>query len=240
MPSATARLAPAPLPPPQRSEPAPAGPRAPAASPARAVRDTGSRSRAGSPWTCPSRGGRGLRGRQKTSVEQVCAQISLPGSPLLRFFDVTSPRKLPAGMRIPPLTIKILLESNSLKSRIVVRRLAVKKRPQGKTLRQDCKTSGKDFKERALQARPSKERPQGETSRGGLRAGTLREGPRGERPRGRNLRGKTSGKYLEASLSAGRRRAGDELAEGRQSGGAVAEEPPSIAYYITVVYYVTL
>ena len=35
------------------------------------------------------------------------------------------PGKFPVGMRIPPLKIQILLESNPLKSRILVRRLAV-------------------------------------------------------------------------------------------------------------------
>ena len=43
----------------------------------------------------------------------------------VRFVDSTFPGKSPADMSIPPLRIKIMLESNPLKSRILVRRLAV-------------------------------------------------------------------------------------------------------------------
>ena len=50
-----------------------------------------------------------------------------------RFVDSNNFHEVPCGrtvdMRIAPLRIKILLESNSLKSMILVRRLAVTSRP---------------------------------------------------------------------------------------------------------------
>ena len=51
--------------------------------------------------------------------------ISLLRLSLLRFVDSRFPRKFPMDMRIPPLIVKIMLESKPLKSRILVRRLAV-------------------------------------------------------------------------------------------------------------------
>ena len=44
---------------------------------------------------------------------------------LLRLLDSTFPDKTPMDMRIPPLEIKIMLEPSPLRSRILVRRLAV-------------------------------------------------------------------------------------------------------------------
>ena len=44
---------------------------------------------------------------------------------LLRLLDSKSSRELPMDMRIPPLIIEIMPESNPLKSRILARRLAV-------------------------------------------------------------------------------------------------------------------
>ena len=45
--------------------------------------------------------------------------------PLLRFVDSNFPGNLPMDTRIPRLKLKIMLEANPLKSRILVRRLAV-------------------------------------------------------------------------------------------------------------------
>ena len=53
--------------------------------------------------------------------------ISLLRLSLLRLLDSDSPGNFPMGMRIPPLTFKIKLESNPPKSRILVRRLAALK-----------------------------------------------------------------------------------------------------------------
>ena len=49
--------------------------------------------------------------------------ISLLRLSLLRFVDSTFPRKFPMDMRTQALKLKIMLESNPLKSRIVVQRL---------------------------------------------------------------------------------------------------------------------
>ena len=51
--------------------------------------------------------------------------VSLLRLSLLRFVDSNFPKTVPMDMRIPPLKIKFLLESDPLKSRILVRRLAV-------------------------------------------------------------------------------------------------------------------
>ena len=51
--------------------------------------------------------------------------ISLLRISLLRLLDSSFPGKFPIDMRIPPLSINILLESNPLKSRILIQRLAV-------------------------------------------------------------------------------------------------------------------
>ena len=51
--------------------------------------------------------------------------ISLLRISLLRFVDSTFFLEFPMDMRIPPLKIKILLESNPLKSRVLARRLGV-------------------------------------------------------------------------------------------------------------------
>ena len=50
--------------------------------------------------------------------------VSLLRLSLLRFVDPTFPGNSPMDMRLPPLKIKIPLESNPPKSRILVRRLA--------------------------------------------------------------------------------------------------------------------
>ena len=51
--------------------------------------------------------------------------ISLLSSSLLRLLDSSFSRQFPMGLGIPPLKIKILLESNPLKSIILARRWAV-------------------------------------------------------------------------------------------------------------------
>ena len=55
-------------------------------------------------------------------------RVSLLRLSLLRFADSRFSGKTPMDMRIPPLKTKIMLESNPLKSRILVRRLAVLQR----------------------------------------------------------------------------------------------------------------
>ena len=52
--------------------------------------------------------------------------VSLLRLSLLRFRRLETSGKFPLGLRIPPLEIKILLESNPLKSRILVRGLAIR------------------------------------------------------------------------------------------------------------------
>ena len=60
--------------------------------------------------------------------------ISLLRLSLLRFVGSKFPGNSPMDMRIPPLKLKILLESNPLKSRILVRRFAVHPSPRVRSL----------------------------------------------------------------------------------------------------------
>ena len=55
--------------------------------------------------------------------------ISLLTSSLLSLLDSNFPGRSPMDMRIPPLEIKIMLGSTPLKSRMLVRRLAVAESP---------------------------------------------------------------------------------------------------------------
>ena len=80
--------------------------------------------------------------------------ISLLRLSLLRFLDSKISGEFPVVMRIPPLRIKILLESNPPKSRILVRRLAVPAEQEQIRLEQH---------EPAQNANPSAERPQNRT-----------------------------------------------------------------------------
>ena len=64
---------------------------------------------------------------ERARVESGCVRpVSILRSSLLRFGDSKLPGKFPMNLGIPPLNIQIRLESDPLKSIILVRRLAVR------------------------------------------------------------------------------------------------------------------
>ena len=74
----------------------------------------------------PERGEAEHRGAAVAHASEAIRPVSLLRLSLLRFVDSKFPgNEFPVGARITPLKLKLLLESNPLKSRILARRLDV-------------------------------------------------------------------------------------------------------------------